>query len=92
MKFALITGASGGVARALASRLRESGWKLVLVSRDVTLLDPADGDVLVQADVSTPGGAEAAFALAAERAGIVPASVRPTYRRQKKRNIHPSLI
>ena len=72
MKFALITGASGGVARALASRLRESGWKLVLVSRDVTLLDPADGDVLVQADVSTPGGAEAAFALAAERAGIVP--------------------
>lgn len=72
MKTALITGASGGVARALATRLRATGWKLVLVSRDVTLLDPLDGDVLVQADVSTPGGAEAAFALAAERTGTVP--------------------
>jgi NAD(P)-dependent dehydrogenase (short-subunit alcohol dehydrogenase family) len=72
MKTVLITGASGGVARALATRLRETGWKLVLVSRDVAVLDPADGDVLVQADVSTPGGADAAFALAAERAGTVP--------------------
>lgn len=72
MKTALITGASGGVARALARCLRELEWKLVLVSRDVSRLDPQDGDILVQADVSTPGGAEAAFALATERTGAVP--------------------
>lgn len=72
MKTAVITGASGGVARALATRLRQEGWNLVLVSRDLSLLDPADNDVLVQADVSTPGGAEAAFSLATERAGVVP--------------------
>lgn len=72
MKTALITGASGGVARALAGRLRAHDWKLILVSRDTTRLEATDGDVLVQADVSTPSGAEAAFALALERAGIIP--------------------
>lgn len=71
-KTALITGASGGVARALAVRLRASGWRLALVSRDVSRLDPQANDILVQADVSTPGGAEAAFSLATDRAGEVP--------------------
>ena len=33
MHTALITGASGGVATALASRLREAGWRLALVTR-----------------------------------------------------------
>lgn len=72
MKTALITGASGGVARALARRLRASGWRLVLVSRDVSRLDSVDHDILVQADVSTPGGAEAALTLAADRVNQVP--------------------
>lgn len=72
MRIALITGASGGVARALAQRLREAGWKLVLVSRDVSRLDVLNHDILVQADVSTPGGAEAALSLAIDRTGAVP--------------------
>lgn len=72
MPTALITGASGGVGRALAARLRSAGWRLVLVSRDVSLLDSADGDIVVQSDVSTPGGADAALALAAERGAGVP--------------------
>lgn len=72
MRTALITGASGAVARALAQRLRGEGWRLILVSRDTTRLDAAADDVLVRSDVSTPGGAEAAFALAAERAGELP--------------------
>lgn len=75
MKTALITGASGGVAHALAHRLRASGWRLVLVSRDGSRVNVSEGDVLVQSDVSTPGGAEAAFALAAERTGAVPDAV-----------------
>jgi NAD(P)-dependent dehydrogenase (short-subunit alcohol dehydrogenase family) len=72
MKTVLLTGASGGVATALALRLREQGCRLILVSRDASRLDPVADDILVQADVSTPGGAEAAFALAAERIGTVP--------------------
>lgn len=75
MKTAFLTGASGGVARALAHRLREQGWRLVLVSRDTSRLDPGEHDVLVQTDVSTPGGAEAAFALAVDRTGQVPDAV-----------------
>mgnify|MGYP000905521311 CR=1 FL=1 len=75
MKTALITGASGGVAAALTRRLRAQGWRMVLVSRDVTRFDTEHDDVAVQADVSTPGGAEAAFALAAERIGNVPDAV-----------------
>ncbi len=72
MKTALITGASGGVARALATRLRSTGWRLVLVSRDVSSLVAADGDLVVQADVSTPGGVEAALALTADGIGTLP--------------------
>jgi short-subunit dehydrogenase len=34
MKTCLITGASGGVASALAQTLRLAGWRLALVSRD----------------------------------------------------------
>lgn len=71
-KHVLITGASGGVARALAQRLRAQGWRLILVSRDGSRVDHANGDIVVQADVSTPGGAEAALSLAAERGGGVP--------------------
>lgn len=72
MRIALITGASGGVAQVLARRLREAGWRLVLVSRDVSRLDVVNHDIIVQADVSTPGGAEAALSLAIDRAGAVP--------------------
>lgn len=72
MKSALITGASGGVAQALAQRLRAQGWRLALVGRDASRIEHAHGDVVIQADVSTPGGAEAAFTLAAEQIGQVP--------------------
>ncbi len=72
MPTALITGASGGVGRALAARLRSAGWRLVLVSRDVSNLDSTEHDIVVQSDVSTPGGADAALALAAERGAGVP--------------------
>jgi len=75
MKTALITGASGGVARELAKRLRTQGWRIVMVSRDVSRFDLLDGDFSVQTDVSTPGGAETAFALAIERTGNVPDAV-----------------
>ena len=33
-KIALVTGAAGGVGRALVARLADEGWQLIVVSRD----------------------------------------------------------
>ena len=57
MKTCLITGASGGVASALAEQLRAQGWRLALVSRDAAKLALADGDLAIEADVATEAGA-----------------------------------
>ena len=75
MKTCLITGASGGVATALAETLRAQGWRLALVSREGGKLAPADGDVAIEADVATEAGAEAALAQATEAFGHPPDAV-----------------
>lgn len=69
----LITGASGGVARALAVRLRASGHRLALAGRDPQRIERAPADVVIAADVSTVAGAEHAVAAAAEAFGEAPA-------------------
>jgi NAD(P)-dependent dehydrogenase (short-subunit alcohol dehydrogenase family) len=74
MKTALITGASSGVAQALARELLGQGWTLCLVCRDATRLDPAFGHV-VAADVSTETGAQEAVAAAISAFGAPPAAV-----------------
>jgi NAD(P)-dependent dehydrogenase (short-subunit alcohol dehydrogenase family) len=66
---ALITGASGALARALAACLHRDGWELTLVSRDPKQL--ADIPLawqarVVTADVSTPEGAAHSLAAACE--------------------------
>lgn len=38
MKLAIITGASGGIGRAIAERLAAEGWSLLLIARDGTRL------------------------------------------------------
>ena len=58
MNTCLITGASGGVATALASRLREAGWRLALVTRQPDKLQPDEADLVIEADVSTAAGAD----------------------------------
>lgn len=68
----LIAGARGGVAMALAASLRSRGARLALVSRDVSALSGATGDVLIGADVSTPEGAQAAIEQARAAFGTVP--------------------
>ncbi len=69
---ALITGASGGLAQALARELRDSGWKLALVGRDGDKLRKlcGDDDVCITADVSTAEGARAALAACSEQLGL----------------------
>jgi len=72
---AVITGAGGGVGSALARILGAEGWSLALVSRQRQRLEAFAGrhDVcLVEADVSTPEGAELAIAAARERFGAAP--------------------
>lgn len=63
-KTCLITGASGGVAHALAQQLRADGWRLALAGRDRSRIESESSDVVVETDVSTQDGA----ALAVERA------------------------
>lgn len=75
MPTCLITGASGGVATALAATLRARGWRLALVSREPSRVAASDGDVLVAADVATEAGAEQAVLAAAEAFGEVPDAV-----------------
>lgn len=65
----LITGASGGIARALRPIAVAAGWDVVAVSRRIDAL--ADSGLTeshrIEADVSTPAGAVAVFAALAER-------------------------
>jgi NAD(P)-dependent dehydrogenase (short-subunit alcohol dehydrogenase family) len=75
MKTCLITGASGGVATALATRLRSEGWRLVLVSRAAGPGELAGDDFAIEADVATEAGAEAAMAQATESLGHPPDAV-----------------
>lgn len=71
----LITGGSGGIARALAATLRAQGWRVARVGRALDRLDPAEGDVLIEADVATEAGAAKAVAEATAAFGAVPGAV-----------------
>jgi NAD(P)-dependent dehydrogenase (short-subunit alcohol dehydrogenase family) len=78
----LITGAAGGIGRAMVYALLELGDRVVAVDRDAAanaaLAEDApsrDGLFLVEADLSAAGGAEAAYAAARRAAGPVDALV-----------------
>jgi NAD(P)-dependent dehydrogenase (short-subunit alcohol dehydrogenase family) len=74
-KIALITGAAGGVGRALTERLQSRGWRLALVSRErgrVNELAEVPEALAVHADVSTADGAETAVGETVEHFGRAP--------------------
>ena len=71
----LITGGSGGVARAIAAQLREAGWRVARAGRSLEKLAPDDGDLLIEADVGTEAGAKAAVAEASAKFGAPPSAV-----------------
>lgn len=72
-KIALITGAAGGLGQALANRLADEGWQLVVTSREAQRLKDAFGDKHLQiaADCSTPEGANHILEVAATQ-GLIP--------------------
>ena len=76
-RYALITGASGGLGRALVTKLHEAGWRLVLVSRRAETLDinKEFEPLAIEADTSRPGGASIALNQAIERFGMPPAAL-----------------
>ncbi len=73
-KIVMITGASGGLGQACARRLSASGWQVALVTRDASNLDPSleVTGVIVEADVSTPQGADEAIETIRGRLGQSP--------------------
>jgi NAD(P)-dependent dehydrogenase (short-subunit alcohol dehydrogenase family) len=74
-KIAMITGASGGLASAVAGKLSDKGWDLALVTRDLNRLsqNPAiAGFCQIEADVSTANGADEAITLCETEMGRSP--------------------
>lgn len=68
-RIALVTGAAGGVGRAVVARLAADGWRLVVVGRQAGQLAAAFGEKHLQiaADCSTATGAQEILRVAAEQ-------------------------
>ena len=64
---ALVTGARGGIGRALVARLRARGMRVAAVGRGLDALADLTADARIAADVTTPEGAAAARVLEALR-------------------------
>jgi NAD(P)-dependent dehydrogenase (short-subunit alcohol dehydrogenase family) len=58
----LITGARGGIGRALCAQLHAQGWQVAAVGRDASSLADVPAALHIQADTTTPEGAAAAMA------------------------------
>jgi NAD(P)-dependent dehydrogenase (short-subunit alcohol dehydrogenase family) len=68
----LITGASGGIGRALARQLHGQGLRVAAVARDAGRLSDVDAAVHIAADTTTPEGAALAVAACREALGAAP--------------------
>lgn len=69
---ALITGASGGIGRALAGLLHRQGCSVVAVGRDLERLADVEASLRIAADTTTPEGAASALAECQARLGAAP--------------------
>ena len=70
---ALITGATGGIGRALAQQLRAQGLRVAAVGRDAARLAQVGAELHITADTTTPEGAAQAIADCQAGLGAAPA-------------------
>lgn len=70
MTLALVTGARGGIGRALCAQLQAQGWQVAAVGRDAAALADVPAQLHIAADTTTPEGAAAAIALCREQLGV----------------------
>jgi NAD(P)-dependent dehydrogenase (short-subunit alcohol dehydrogenase family) len=71
-RIALVTGANGGIGRAVVAQLRAAGHGIVVAGRDARALEPLAADVCIEADTTTSAGAALAVAAAVEAWGRPP--------------------
>ncbi len=69
---ALVTGARGGIGRALVARLRARGLRVAVVGRDLATLADVQAEAHIGADTTTPEGAAAAFEACRDLLGAAP--------------------
>ncbi|MBI3345604.1 MAG: SDR family oxidoreductase [Burkholderiales bacterium] len=67
---ALVTGARGGIGRALCSQLQAQGWQIAAVSRDAAGLADVPAALHIQADCTTPEGVASAIAQCRDALGV----------------------
>ncbi len=72
LNIALVTGARGGIGRALVARLRARGLQVAAVGRDLSTLAEVPALARVVADTTTPEGAAEALAGAQAALGAAP--------------------
>ena len=68
----LITGARGGIGRALSAQLHSEGWRVAAVGRDAAAMQDVPCALRISADVTTPEGAARAVSECAESLGDAP--------------------
>ena len=66
----LVTGARGGIGRALCAQLQAQGWQVAAVGRDAAALADVPAALHIAADTTTPEGAAAAVAACREGLGL----------------------
>jgi NAD(P)-dependent dehydrogenase (short-subunit alcohol dehydrogenase family) len=74
-RVALVTGARGGIGRALCALLRQRGWQVAAVGRDAAALGDVPADTRIGADTTTPDGAATAVARCSEALGAAPVAL-----------------
>lgn len=75
MTLALITGARGGIGRALAAQLQSQGFQVAAVGRDAAALADVPATLHIAADTTTAEGAAAALAACKSQLGAVPTAL-----------------
>jgi NAD(P)-dependent dehydrogenase (short-subunit alcohol dehydrogenase family) len=69
---AMVTGASGGIGRALVEELRRAGHRIAIVGRDAATLATIAADARIVADTTTSEGAALSMTRCAELLGSSP--------------------